>query len=208
MKVILVNGSPHEHGCTYTALREAAAQLEAAGIGAEFFWLGDAQIRGCTGCGGCAKTGRCIYADRVNEFVALAPSADGFIFGSPVHFAGASGAMTSFMDRVFFILGGADALRLKPAAVVVSARRAGTTSAFDQLMKYPTYAQMLYVGSRYWPMVHGSTPDEVRQDAEGMQVMRVLGRNMAWLLKTLRAGEAAGISAPEQENKVRTNFIR
>ena len=206
MKVLLVNGSPHAQGCTYTALREVAAALEKQGIETELFQVGTKPISGCLGCGACIKTRKCVIDDVVNEFVEKAKDADGFVFGSPVHFANASGAITSFMDRAFYGKGAVYAN--KPAAAVMSCRRGGATATLDQLNKYFTISNMPIVSSQYWNMVHGNTPDEVRQDAEGMQTMRTLGINMAWLLKCIEAGKTAGIAMPEREAKVATNFIR
>ena len=206
MKVLLVNGSPHEKGCTYTALCEIADTLKLEGIESEIFWLGTKPIGGCLGCGGCARLGRCVFDDPVNEFTATIDQADGFIFGSPVHYAAASGAITSFMDRVFYSSG--RRLYMKPAAAVVSARRAGSTAALDQLHKYFFLAQMPIVPSKYWNMVHGTSPDEVKQDLEGMQNMRYLARNMAYLLRCRAAADDAGVSLPQQEARVATNFIR
>ena len=206
MKVLLVNGSPHAKGCTYTALCEVAAALEKQGIETELFQIGTKPVSGCLGCGACIKTGKCVVDDVVNEFVEKAKAADGFVFGSPVHFANASGAITSFMDRAFYGKGAVYAD--KPAAAIMSCRRGGATATLDQLNKYFTISNMPIVSSQYWNMVHGNTPDEVRQDAEGMQTMRTLGTNMAWLLKCIEAGKAAGIAMPEREAKVATNFIR
>ncbi|MBP3624960.1 MAG: flavodoxin family protein, partial [Peptococcaceae bacterium] len=200
MKVLLVNGSPHAQGCTYTALCEVAAALEKQGIETELFQVGTKPISGCLGCGACIKTGKCVIDDVVNEFVEKAKDADGFVFGSPVHYAGASGAITSFMDRAFYGKGAVYAN--KPAAAVMSCRRGGATATLDQLNKYFTISNMPIVSSQYWNMVHGNTPDEVRQDAEGMQTMRTLGINMAWLLKCIEAGKTAGIAMPEREAKV------
>ncbi len=211
MKVLLVNGSPHKNGCTYTALAQAAKALEENGIETEFFWLGTKPIAGCMACKSCIEQKRCIFDDKVNEFLDLAETADGFLFGSPVHWAGASGAMTSFLDRVFYVDfngNGGKRFYLKPASAVLSARRAGTTAAWDQLNKYFGLLQMPMINSRYWPMVHGAKPEDVLRDLEGMQVMRVLGRNMAYFLKCKEAGERAGIPLPEQEAPVFTNFIR
>ena len=210
MKVILVNGSPHEKGCTYTALEEVTKTLNADGIDTEIFHIGTDPMAGCTACYGCRKAGKCVYPGRVNDFLDIAGSADGFIFGSPVHYASAGGAITSFMDRVFYanMMSGRNLFSFKPAAAVVSARRAGTTAAFDQLNKYFTISQMPVISSRYWNMVHGASPDDVRKDLEGLQVMRTLGRNMAWFLKCKEAGIKAGIKFPEQEERVSTNFIR
>jgi multimeric flavodoxin WrbA len=206
MKVLLVNGSPHANGCTYTALCEVAGALEAQGIETEIFQVGTKSISGCLGCAACIKTGKCVIDDVVNEFVEKAKEADGFVFGSPVHFASASGAITSFMDRAFYGKGAVFAN--KPAAAIMSCRRGGATATLDQLLKYFTISNMPVVSSQYWNMVHGNTPDEVRQDLEGMQTMRTLGVNMAWLLKCIEAGKAAGIELPQREAKVATNFIR
>lgn len=206
MKVILVNGSPKEKGCTYTALSEAAKTLQECGIETEIFWVGNKPIAGCIGCGSCATKGACFVKDTVNEFVEKAKTADGFIFGSPVHYAAASGALTSFMDRAFY--SGSKYMKGKPAAAVVSCRRGGASAAFDQINKYFTISSMPIVSSQYWNQVHGSTPADVVQDLEGMQTMRTLARNMAWLLKCIEAGRSAGISFPDPEPVQRTNFIR
>ena len=206
MKVLLLNGSPHEKGCTYTALEEIAKALNAGGVDTELLWLGNVPTYGCTGCGACAKLGKCVRDDIVNEAAEKVRACDGLIVGSPVHYAAASGQITCALDRLFYSAG--RHLRYKPGAAIVSARRAGTTAALDQLNKYFTINQMPIVSSRYWNMVHGSTPDDVRQDEEGMSVMRTLGHNMAWLLKPIEAGRAAGVPAPVQEPPARTNFIR
>jgi len=211
MKVMLVNGSPHEKGSTYTALSEVAETLKKEGIQPEFFHIGTKPVGGCIACGGCAKAGKCVIGDTVNEFLGLAADADGFVFGSPVYYASANGSMVSFMDRAFFadLCSGGKRFYLKPAACVLSARRAGTTAAFDQMNKYFTLSEMPVISSRYWNMVHSCmTPDEVRQDLEGMQIMRYLARNMAWFLKCKEAGIKAGVSFPTQEDVVATNFIR
>ena len=211
MKVLLVNGSPHQNGCTYTALSEVANTLNENGVETEIFWLGVKPISGCIACHGCDKTGgRCVLGGIVNEFLDKCETTDGFIFGSPVHWAGGSGAITSFMDRVFYA-GGRDPKKLfllKPAAVVTSARRSGTTATWDQLNKYFALMQMPIIPSRYWNNVHGNTPEQVHQDLEGMQQMRYLGRNMAWFLKCKEAAAKAGIKLPEQEPVVLTNFMR
>ncbi len=206
MKVILVNGSPKPAGCTYTALREVADTLEKNGIETEVFQIGSAPIAGCLGCGACANTGKCFMDDVVNEFVEKAKDADGFVFGSPVHYAAASGAMTSFLDRAFY--GKSAVFAGKPGAAIVSCRRGGASAAFDQLNKYFTISNMPVVSSQYWNQVHGNTPEEVRQDEEGMQTMRTLANNMAWLLKCIEAGKKAGITFPEREPAIKTNFIR
>ena len=206
MKVLLINGSPHEKGCTYTALREAADELERQGIETEIFHIGTAPVGGCVGCGGCKKAGHCVFGSPLPEALEKAKTADGFIFGSPVHYAAASGSITGFLDRAFY--SGSPAFQGKPGAAVVSARRAGTTAAFDQLNKYFTINEMPVVSANYWNMVHGSTAADVEQDLEGLQTMRVLARNMAWLMKCVAAGKAAGVERPAQEQKQRTNFIR
>ena len=210
MNVLLVNGSPHANGCTYTALEEVAKTLNTEGIGTEIFQIGTKPLAGCIACESCAKTGRCVFSDGVNDFVDLAKDADGFIFGSPVHYASAGGASTSFMERIFFsdMLAGRQSFYLKPAAAIVSARRAGTTATFDQLNKYFTISEMPVISSRYWNMVHGFTPEDVKKDLEGLQTMRVLARNMAWFLKCKEAGIKAGVTFPEREETILTNFIR
>lgn len=211
MKVLLVNGSPHKEGCTYTALCEVANTLKQEGIETEIFWIGNKPIGGCIACKACTKSGKYVFDDVVNRFREKAYEADGFIFGSPVHYAGASGNMTAFMDRLFYSeLGGNGnrAFYMKPAAAVVSARRAGTTATFDQLNKYFTIQEMPVVSSRYWNMVHGASADQVKQDAEGLYTMRVLGRNMAYLLRCQEAARKAGVALPKQETPVFTNFVR
>lgn len=207
MKVLLVNGSPHKNGCTYTALKEVANTLEKNGVETEIIWLGVGEIAGCIGCGVCAKTGEgCFRQDIVNEFVSKAAEADGYIFGTAVHYAAASGALTSFMDRAFYS-GGAK-MAGKPAATVVSCRRGGASATFDQINKYYTINNMPVVSSQYWNQVHGSNAEEVVKDEEGMQTMRTLGNNMAWLLKCIEAGKEKGITFPEREPVIRTNYIR
>lgn len=206
MKVLLINGSPHAKGCTYTALCQVAEALNKEGIETEIFQVGTKPISGCLGCGACAKTGRCVISDTVNKFLDLAEQADGFVFGSPVHFASASGMLTSFMDRAFY--GRGNLFAYKPAAAIMSCRRGGATAAFEQINKYFTISNMPIVGSQYWNMVHGNTPDEVKQDLEGLQTMRTLGMNMAWLLKSIQAGKEAGLQLPQREPAVKTNFIR
>jgi len=211
MKVLLVNGSPNEKGCTYTALMEVAKTLNNEGIDTEFFWIGNKPISGCIACYRCAVTGNCSIKDTVNEFRGLADCADGFIFGTPVYYASGNGSLVSFMDRVFFSEGygnNGKAFFMKPAATVVSARRAGTTAAFDQINKYYTISQMPVVSSLYWNMVHGRTPEDVLKDGEGLYIMRTLGRNMAYMLKCLEAGRNAGVPLPAEEEPVVTDFIR
>lgn len=210
MKVLLVNGSPHNKGCTHTALKEVEKTLNEEDIETEIFWIGVKPLAGCIACATCLKTGQCAFNDCVNEFNNIAGDAQGFIFGSPVHYAAASGAITSFMDRVFYsdMLTGKQNFYLKPAAAVISARRAGTTTTFDQLNKYFTISQMPIISSRYWNMVHGAKPEDVKKDLEGLQTMRILARNMAWFLKCIDAGCEAGVKHPVTEETVFTNFIR
>lgn len=209
MKVLLVNGSCNMNGCTFTALSEIEKVLNGENIETEIIQIGNAPIRDCIGCKVCRNTNslKCIFEDdMVNEIIEKAKSADGFIFGSPVYYAHPSGRLISLMDRVFYAGGGAFAF--KPAAAIVSARRAGTTASLDVINKHFSLNKMPIVPSNYWNMVHGNTPDEVKQDLEGLQIMRILGHNMAWLLKCIEAGQKAGINHPEIEAKVRTNFIR
>ena len=206
MKVLLVNGGPHEKGCTYTALEEVAKTLQKNGIETEIIWLGVQPIAGCIGCNACLKTGKCFRNDIVNEFIEKSKTADGFVFGTPVHFASMSGALTSFMDRVFY--GRGDLFKNKPACGVVSCRRGGASATFDQLNKYFSISNMPIVTSQYWNQVHGNTPDEVRKDEEGMQIMRTLGNNMAWLLKCIDVAKKNGVEYPQNESPIKTNFIR
>ncbi|MBE6069095.1 MAG: flavodoxin family protein [Clostridium lundense] len=207
MKVLLINGSPKARGCTYTALNEVASALENEGIETEIFHVGTKPIRGCMACGGCSTNNdMCVFTDdTVNIALEKAIDADGFIFGSPVHYAGASGQITSFLDRFFYAGNG---FQYKPGAAIVSCRRGGSTAAFEQLNKYFTISNMPVVSSQYWNMVHGNTPEEVKQDLEGMQTMRTLGKNMAWLLKCINAGKETGVTLPEKEQRAVTNFIR
>lgn len=206
MKVLLVNGGPHEKGCTYTALEEVSKTLQKNGIETEIIWLGVNPIAGCIGCNACLKTGKCFRNDIVNEFIEKSKEADGFVFGTPVHFASSAGSLTSFMDRVFY--GRGDLFKNKPACCVVSCRRGGATATFDQINKYFSICNMPIVTSQYWNQVHGTNPDEVRKDEEGMQTMRTLGNNMAWLLKCIDVAKKNGVEYPENEKAVKTNFIR
>ena len=210
MKVLLVNGSPNQHGCTYTALQEVARTLTEEGIETEMFWIGKKPIGGCIACHTCRETGHCVFLDSVNTFREKALTADGFIFGSPVHYAALTGNMTSFMDRVFyseFCGNGNKAFYLKPAAAVISARRAGTTVSFDQMNKYFAIQEMPIISSRYWNEVHGAVPEDVLQDKEGLYTMRVLGRNMAYFLHCQEAARNAGVALPKREEAIFTNFI-
>lgn len=207
MKVLLVNGSAREKGCTHTALTEVAKALNDTEISTEIFFLGTDAVRDCIGCQSCRKTGKCVFDDdMVNGFVEKAKTADGFVFGSPVYYAHPSGRLLCFMNRVFYSAGGIFAH--KPAAAVVSARRAGTTAAIDVINKYFQIAGMPVVSSNYWNMVHGNTPDDVRRDAEGLQIMHLLGQNMAWMLKSFDKARKNGVLPPETPEKIKTNFIR
>ena len=210
MKVMLVNGSPHKYGCTNRALEEVARALEADGVEAEIFWIGAKPQGGCVACGACARTGECAFGEVVNEFRARAAEADGFVFGAPVHYAHAASSLLGFMDRLFYSNGRAgrpNVLVHKPAAAVASARRAGTTASLDDINKFFTISQMPIVSSFYWNNVHGATPADVERDEEGLSVMRQLGHNMAWMLKCIEAGRAAGVE-PGAEPRAWTNFIR
>ncbi|OLA76090.1 MAG: NADPH-dependent FMN reductase [Candidatus Melainabacteria bacterium 35_41] len=208
MKVLLINGSSRKEGCTFTALTEVAKSLEMNGIDTEIIHLGANAIRDCVGCGACkGNDNGCIFKDDiVNEIIEKAKTADGFIFGSPVYYAHPSGRILSLMDRLFYA--GARHFAFKPAAAIVSARRAGTTASIDAITKHFTINQMPVVSSNYWNMVHGNSPDDVKQDLEGLQIMRVLGENMAWLLKCIEVGKNTGINPPQTEKKIWTNFIR
>ncbi len=207
MKVLLFNGSPNPGGCTFTALSEVAAALNREGIETEIIQTGNKALRDCIGCGGCGKTGHCVFRDDdLNRWIDMAAEADGFVFGSPVYYAHPSGRILSLMDRMFYAGGGNFAY--KPAAAVTSARRGGTTASLDAIQKHFTINQMPVVSSTYWNMVHGNSPEEVLQDKEGLQTMRNLGRNMAWLLKCIQAGRESGVEAPVAERGNRTNFIR
>ena len=211
MKVLLVNGSCNKNGCTYTALKEISDTLNNQDIETEIIQLGSAPYRDCIGCGGCRKSdeGKCVFNDDiVNEIIEKAKTSDAFVFGSPVYYAHPSGRLLSVMDRVFYA--GGKYFEYKPAAAIVSARRAGTTASLDAITKHFTISNMPVVSSNYWPMVHGgqNKPDEVRQDLEGLQIMRTLGLNMALMLKNIEAGKKAGVEKPQLENRVLTNFIR
>ena len=205
MKVLLVNGSCHEKGCTYTALAEVAKALNDNGVETEIFWVGKNPASPCKGCWICKKTKKCVMEDGVNEFVEKAAEFDGFVFGSPVYYASAAGALVSFMDRVFY--SGGKNLAYKPAAAVVSCRRAGASTTFDVINKYFTINNMPVVASNYWNEIHGNTAEEAQKDEEGLQTMRILGNNMAWLLKCIELGKIEGLQ-PVRERKIMTNFIR
>ena len=207
MKVLLINGSPNKKGCTDTALCEVEKELNKNDIETEIFYIGKKPIRGCTACAKCLELGKCVFDDdAVNVALDKADKSDGFVFGSPVHYAGPSGFIKSFLDRCFF--SGSNFFAYKPGEAIVSCRRGGATAAFEQLNKYFTINNMPIVSSQYWNMVHGNTPEEVLQDLEGLQTMRTLSRNMAWLLKSIEAGKKEGIALPEAEERIWTNFIR
>lgn len=209
MKVIAFNGSPNANGNTFYAIRLVADELELEGISCEIVQVGNHVIRGCTGCNGCMRNGddRCVFdTDSVNEWISKMKDADGIIIGSPVYFSGIAGTMKSFLDRAFYVAS-RGMLRHKVGASVVAVRRSGGVTTFDQLNHYINYAQMLVPTSNYWNVIHGRTPGEAVQDDEGRQIMRVLGKNMAWLLKLAASGKSA-VTAPELEKKVFTHFIR
>lgn len=207
MKVLLFNGSPRSNGCTFTALSEIASVLNVQGIETEILQIGNKPVQDCIGCNGCANKGKCVFSDDcVNEWIEKSKSADGFVFGTPVYYAHPSGRILSAMDRLFYA--GVKQFEHKPAAVIASARRAGTTATLDTISKHLTDAQMPVISSTYWNMVHGNTPEQTKQDLEGMQTMRNLGANMAWILKCIDAGKKSGIIAPVAEMSAWTNFIR
>lgn len=207
MKVLLFNGSPRANGCTFTALSQIAEILQEENIETEILQIGNQPIQDCIGCHGCDGKGKCVLSkDCINDWIERAKAADGFVFGTPVYYAHPSGRILSAMDRMFYAAGRYFAH--KPAAVIASARRAGTTAALDTISKHLTIAQMPVVSSTYWNMVHGNAPDQTVQDLEGMQTMRNLARNMAWILKCMEVGKQAGIPMPQTETGIRTNFIR
>ena len=207
MKILLINGGPHEKGSTNVALEEVAKTLNENNIETEIMWLGNNPIGGCIGCNYCLKNNnRCFMKDKVNEFLDKVEETDGFVFGTPVHFASGSGMITSFMDRAFY--GRREVFKNKLASAVVSCRRGGATSTFDQINKYFAMNNMPIVTSQYWNMVHGSKPEDVLKDEEGLQTMRTLANNMSWLLKCIETGKKSGIKEPENEKIISTNFIR
>ena len=210
MKVLLINGSPNEKGCTYTALNEISTTLNSEGIETEIYYIGKDPIAPCRACHACGEIGHCVINDKVNDFVVYASKFDGYVIGSPVHYGSASGGIIPFLDRAFFVdfMSGQNSFIHKPGTAIVSARRAGTTATLDQLNKYFQINQMPVISGRYWNMVHGANPDEVKQDLEGMQNMRILARNLAYHLKCKEMAQKAGILPPEKEETVYTNFIR
>lgn len=204
-KVLLINGSPNEHGCTFTALMEIVDTLSKNDVESELLYLGKKPVAGCIACGKCQQTGRCAFDDRVNEVLEKLDEYDGVIVGSPVYYAGPAGQLCAFLDRLFYC--SKERMAGKLAAAVVSCRRGGASAAFDRLNKYFGISNMHTVGSQYWNQVHGFTPEDVRKDGEGLQTMRTLAQNMAWLLKNMEAGEAQGISRPQYEERISTHFI-
>jgi multimeric flavodoxin WrbA len=205
MKVLLINGSPNANGCTFTALSEVAKTLNENGVDTEFVHVGNKDIRGCIGCRKCRENGKCVFNDLVNEAAPRFAECDGIVIGSPVYFSSANGSVVSFMDRLFYSV--SCDKTMKVGAAVVSARRTGCSSTFDILNKYFSISGMPVAPSQYWNEVHGYTPDDVRKDEEGMQTMRVLGRNMAFLIKSIALGkERYGL--PEKETRIFTHFIR
>ena len=206
MKVLMLNGSSKVNGNTNRALQEIGMQLEKEGIEYEIFQIGAAPVRDCIGCGQCSEAGCAFTDDSVNEFVAKAKEADGFVFGTPVYYAHPSGRVLSFLDRVFY--SSSSALVFKPGASVAVARRGGTSASFDVMNKYFGISQMPVAGSTYWNLAHGRVPGEVEQDAEGMQTMRNLARNLAWMMKCFEAGKQAGVKLPVAERENKTHFIR
>ena len=206
MKVLMINGSPHQYGCTYTALKEVSDKLNSHGIETEFVYLGTQAVHGCIACGKCYQSGKCVFDDKVNEILEKASEYDGMVVGSPVYYSGPNGTLCAFLDRLFYCSRGRFANKF--AAAVVSCRRMGNTSSLARLNKYFQISKMHVVSSQYWNGVHGNTPEEVMQDKEGLQIMRTLGENMAWLIKIAEAGKKAGVPMPQYEKGVGTNFIR
>lgn len=203
-RVLLINGSPHKEGCVYTALSEVAGVLEARGIESSIFHIGTSPVRGCVACGKCSELGRCVFNDDIcNSMLEEMKKADGLVIGTPVYYAGANGTLCALLDRAFFAARGK--MAYKPGAAVVSCRRGGASASFDRINKYFTINSMPVVSSQYWNSVHGMTPDDVRQDLEGLQTMRVLGENMAWMLLNT---EKAALPHPMPETPIRTNFVR
>ena len=205
MKVLLINGSPNAKGCTYTALEEVANTLNQEGVETEIIHVGNKAIRGCIACRKCKTDGKCVFDDLVNEISPKFQACDGIVIGSPVYYASPNGTLLSFVDRLFYSTPGDKTMKV--GAAVTSCRRGGNTATFDVLNKYFTISGMPIASSQYWNMVHGNSPEEVKQDLEGLQTMRVLGRNMAFLMKSIQLGkEKYGL--PEQETRFFTNFVR
>lgn len=211
MKVLALNGSPKAEGNTFFALKTAAAELEKEGIEVEFVHVGNKEIRGCMGCGHCArnKNEQCVLpGDFVNETIQKMKEADGILLGSPVHYSGMGASMKAFLDRAFYVAGANGGLfRHKAGAAVVAVRRSGGVTTHDQLNHYILYSEMLMPTSNYWNVIHGAKPGEASEDIEGVQIMRVLGSNMAWLLKLMENGKGT-VAEPEKEQKAYMNFVR
>ena len=207
MKVIMINGSPHEKGCTYTALHELELVLNSEGVETEIVQIGKKAVAGCVACCYCKKGhDHCVFNDDVNNILDRLSTVDGIVLGSPVYYCGPSGQMKSFLDRLFFASNGR--FDGKVGAAVVSCRRGGAATTFDQLNKYFSISNMPIATSQYWNQVHGFVdPGDVQKDLEGVQTMRTLGRNMAWMMKSIQAGRQMGVNAPEREKQVLTNFI-
>jgi multimeric flavodoxin WrbA len=208
MKVLLINGSPRERGCTFTSLSEMADVLHSEGVKTEIFQIGKGPVQGCADCSHCFDAKKCVFEnDAAAEALEMVKAADGIVLGSPVYFAGATGPLTSMLNRMFY--SNRESFVHKPGAAVVCCRRGGSTATLEQLNKYLVISSMLLVGSLYWPMVHGNNPDEIKKDLEGLQNLRTLARNMAWILKSIQAGREAGVKVPTPEpERFRTNFIR
>lgn len=210
MKVVAFNGSPTKEGNTYYAIKGVAQELDAEGIEVEIVHVGNKVIRGCTACGGCVRNQneKCVIGDEVNEWIQKMKEADGIILGSPVHYSGIGATMKAFLDRAFYVTSvNKSMLRHKIGASVVAVRRSGGVTTFDQLNHYVTYAEMLMPTSNYWNVIHGTKPGEAQEDGEGNQITRVLGKNMAWLMKLVEFGKDK-VKQPEREDKVFTHFIR
>lgn len=206
MKVLLVNGSPHGNGSTHLALSEVGSALEKNGIESEIFHIGSKPVQGCTGCYKCKEENAsgCVFKDKLyNDFVSKIQDCDGIVIGAPVYYAGPPGSLCAILDRVFFSAG--KFLKGKCAAAIVNCRRGGASAAFDRLNKYFTINQMVVATSQYWNSTHGMNPEETIQDLEGLQTMRVLGSNMAFLMKSI---SAAKLAPPVPEERIATNFIR
>lgn len=204
-KILLINGSPNEQGCTYTALKEIADTLSQNNVESEILYLGKKPVAGCIACGKCFGTGRCVFDDKVNEVLEKLDEYAGIVVGSPVYYAGPTGQLCAFLDRLFFCSERRMAGKL--GAAVVSCRRGGASAAFDRLNKYFTISNMNIVGSQYWNQVHGFTPEDVHKDKEGLQTMRTLAQNIVWLLNSIQAGKMQGVAFPQYEARLTTNFI-
>lgn len=207
MKVMAFNGSPKANGNTYASINAVAEELKKEGIDVEIINVGNKNITGCKACGGCSKTGKCVINDGVNEMIEKMKEADGVILGSPVYYAGLNGTMKAFLDRAFMLVGANGAfLRHKVGVSVAVARRAGTIQAVDEMNKFLSFYEMVIPTANYWDVAFGGAPGDALKDEEGMQIMRVLGKNMAWVLKLIENGKAT-VKEPEREVKIKTNYI-